>query len=397
MKPHPAHDPTTQRPSFPAVRSFLLALAGVIVFALTGCEREKSPASQASAGALPGTSAPPPPPSLSTNRPPGDAPPGMVWIPGGEFVMGGPAADSAVQQRAASHPGEPVCSGLVAGFPDAQPAHRVRVGGFWMDITEVTNAEFERFVRATGYITIAERKPTAEQYPGADPDMLVPGSAVFTPPDEPVPLSNPLDWWSYVPGANWRHPRGPQSSIEGLENTPVVHVCHDDALAFCTWAGKRLPTEAEWEFAARGALAQAEYAWGTEFRPGGRWMANSFQGHFPIQDTAEDGFRGIAPTRSFPPNGYGLYDMAGNVWEWCSDWYRPDIYGARASAGVTLAPTGPTDSFDPDEPGVAKRVQRGGSFLCSDQYCARFRIGTRGKGAPDTGSTHVGFRCVKSP
>lgn len=321
----------------------------------------------------------------------------MVWIPGGEFSMGGPALDPTARERALLRPADPICSGLVAGFPDAQPEHRVRVGGFWMDATEVTNAEFEEFIRATGYITVAERKPTAEQYPGADPEMLVPGSVVFTPPDEPIPLTNPLAWWSYVPAANWRHPIGARSDLSGRDRFPVVHVCFEDAQAYCKWAGKRLPTEAEWEFAARGGLDHAEYPWGNEMRPGGRWMANSFQGSFPVRDTGEDGFPGIAPTGSYPANAYGLFDMAGNVWEWCSDWYRPDTYGTRATAGINVAPAGPGDSFDPDEPGVPKRVQRGGSYLCSDQYCARYRIGTRGKGAPDTGSTHVGFRCVKSP
>lgn len=321
----------------------------------------------------------------------------MVWIPGGEFSMGGPTPDSRYQEKAVTHPGEPVCSGLVAGFPDAQPVHRVQVSGFWMDIQEVTNADFERFVKATGYVTVAERKPTQEQYPDADPGLLVPGSAVFTPPEGPVDLQNALEWWTYVPGANWRHPLGSHSNIEGRANFPVVHVCHEDALAYCRWAGKRLPTEAEWEFAARGGLDHKEYAWGDDPRPGGRWMANSFQGHFPFHDTGEDGFQGLAPVRSYPANGFGLHDMAGNVWEWCSDWYRPDVYGARSRTTAVPDPTGPADSFDPDEPNIAKRVQRGGSFLCSDQYCARYRIGTRGKGAPDTGSVHVGFRCVKSP
>jgi formylglycine-generating enzyme required for sulfatase activity len=275
---------------------------------------------------------------------------------------------------------------------DAKPWHRVRVSGFWMDRTEVTNDQFALFVRETGYVTVAEKKPDAKDYPGAPPEMLVPGSIVFTPPSEPVPLTNHLAWWRYVPGADWRHPEGPGSSIADRGQHPVVHICWDDAVAYSKWAGKRLPTEAEWEFAARGGLERNRYVWGTELNPGGKSMANHWQGHFPATNTAADGFERTAPVGSFPPNGYGLVDMAGNVWEWCADWYQP-VYPAHDR---TPDPQGPESSYDPQEPGVIKRVQRGGSFLCSDEYCTRYLPGARGKGAPDSGASHLGFRCVLS-
>jgi formylglycine-generating enzyme required for sulfatase activity len=315
---------------------------------------------------------------------PAPAPEGMAWIPGGEFSMG------------STDPRNDLCGGKEP-MDDARPVHRVSVGGFWMDRTEVTNAEFTRFVAATGYVTVAEKVPRAEDFPGATPDQLVAGSVVFNQPREPVPLDNALRWWRYVPGANWRNPTGPSSNLAGREHEPVVHVAYADAEAYAAWAGKRLPTEAEWEFAARGGLAHKAYAWGDErLEENGRWRCNAFQGRFPDADTALDGFRGIAPVRQYAPNGFGLYDVSGNVWEWCSDWYRPDTYRLRSVGGVVVRnPRGPSDSLDPDEPGVPKRVHRGGSFLCSDQYCARFLIGTRGKGAVDTGSSHLGFRCVR--
>jgi formylglycine-generating enzyme required for sulfatase activity len=257
------------------------------------------------------------------------------------------------------------------------------------------------------------------------PENLVPGSIVFTPPQVAVSLENHFAWWRYVPGACWRHPEGPGSDLQGRENHPVVHVCWEDAAAYAKWAGKRLPTEAEWEFAARGGLERKAYGWGDELRPGGKWQTNIWQGQFPAENTLADGFRATAPVGSFPPNGYGLYDMAGNVWEWCADWYRPDYYaqssgramlalgpGAVGLMGSPLAPgpilamsalttpdrnpQGPDSSLDPLEPGVPKRVQRGGSFLCSDLYCVRYRPGTRGKGAVDSGQSHAGFRCVRS-
>jgi formylglycine-generating enzyme len=305
----------------------------------------------------------------------------MVWIPGGEFSMG--AQESAHMNEV----------GMQA-TQDSRPVHRVYVDGFFMDKTDVTNAEFARFVKATHYVTVAERKPRPENYPEAPPENLVAGSVVFSPPDHPVSLDNHFQWWTYVPGANWRHPQGPRSTIAGKDNYPVVQIAYEDVMAYAKWAGKRLPTEAEWEFAARGGLAGKMYAWGDEFRPQGKWMANTHQGHFPDSDSGADGFTGLAPVAVFPANGYGLYDMAGNVWQWTSDWYRPDYYSSLAGHGVARNPQGPDTSFDPAEPGNLKRVQRGGSFLCTDQYCSRYMVGTRGKGDIDTGTNHLGFRGV---
>jgi sulfatase modifying factor 1 len=319
----------------------------------------------------------------NSNPIPTPTPQGMVWISGGEFAMGAmdpPPADEVGMHAAA----------------DARPIHRVYVDGFWMDATDVTNQEFARFVRATGYVTVAERKPTAEEFPDAPPENLVAGSVVFSAPNHTVSLNNHYEWWSYIKGASWRHPEGPASNLKGRENYPVVHVAYRDAVAYAKWAGKRLPTEAEWEFAARGGLAGKLYAWGDQFNPGGKWMANTHQGQFPYSDTGDDGYAGIAPVAQFPPNGYGLYDMAGNVWQWTSDWYRPDYYRELAAAGgVTRNPQGPDSSYDPVEPAEHKRVHRGGSFLCSHQYCSRFMVGTRGKGEVSTGTNHLGFRCVK--
>ena len=315
---------------------------------------------------------------------PKPAPEGMVWIPGGEFSMGSLANGGGSCEM-------PMASN------DTEPVHRVRVDGFWMDRTTVTNEEFEKFVKATGYVTVAERTPTKEEFPTAPPENLVAGSTVFTPTDGPVPLDNMFQWWRYEKGANWRHPTGPESDIIGREKFPVVHIAYADAEAYTKWADKRLPTEAEWEFAARGGRAGEVYTWGNELKPGGKWMANIYQGRFPIKDNGDDGFAGIAPVAQFPANGYGLYDMAGNVWEWCSDWYRPDTYALRAQFGVPVRnPQGPDTPIDPAEPTEKKRVHRGGSFLCTDQYCTRYMVGTRGKGEVSTGSNHLGFRCVKS-
>jgi sulfatase modifying factor 1 len=320
------------------------------------------------------------------NQPPGPAPQGMVWIPGGEFSMG-------AKQPRDMHD--------VVGMhatTDSRPVHRVVVDGFWMDATEVTNEQFARFVEETGYVTVAERIPQQEDFPTARPEDLRPGSVVFAPPDHPVPLNDHFQWWSFVDGADWRHPFGPDSSIEGKANFPVVQIAYEDALAYAQWARKRLPTEAEWEFAARGGLTGQLYPWGDQFNEGGKWMANSHQGHFPDHDSGADAFRGIAPVAQFAANRYGLYDVAGNVWEWVSDWYRPDYYAQlAASRAVARNPAGPTESFDPDEPGVPKRVHRGGSFLCTDEYCSRYMVGTRGKGEISTGTNHLGFRCVQAP
>ncbi len=293
--------------------------------------------------------------------------------------------------------GESLC-GLPGVTRDAQPVHRVYVDGFWMDATDVTNEQYEKFVSSTGYVTIAERTPTNEDFPGAPPENLVAGSTVFTPTSGPVALNDYFQWWRYQTGANWRHPEGPETTIKGREKYPVVQIAYDDAVAFAKWAGKRLPTEAEWEFAARGGLHGQIYVWGNELKPNGKWTANIFEGQFPFKDTGDDGFAGIAPVAQFPPNGYGLYDMAGNVWQWVSDWYRPDTYARQRLEGggaVIRNPEGPDASSDPAEPNEKKRVHRGGSFLCTDQYCTRYMVGTRGKGEVSTGANHLGFRCVK--
>ncbi len=308
---------------------------------------------------------------------------GMAWIPAGEFIMGGNNEQAA---------------------PDEYPKHPVKVDGFWMDITEVTNKEFAEFVRATGYVTTAGRKPDWDEIkktlpPGTDkPDesLLVPASLVFTPPDHAVSLNNAAQWWSWVPGADWKHPEGPESSIVGKGDYPVVQVSWDDAMAYCKWAEKRLPTEAEWEWAARGGKNDNIYPWGNEPVDEGKPKANSWQGQFPNHNTNKDHFERLAPVKSFLPNGYQLYDMAGNVWEWCSDWYHVKYYDQLAQTGkVSINPTGPAESFDPQQPYSPVKVLRGGSFLCNDSYCSGYRVSRRMKSSPDTGLEHTGFRCVK--
>jgi formylglycine-generating enzyme required for sulfatase activity len=300
----------------------------------------------------------------------------MVWIPGGEFQMGSDRH-----------------------YPEERPVHRVVVDGFWMDRHPVTNAEFERFVAATGYVTFAERPPHPADYPGALPEMLYPGSLVFVKPPGPVDRSQIGNWWQLVRGADWRHPRGPSSSLDGLEQHPVVHVCYSDALEYARWAGKELPTEAEWECAARGGLDGATYAWGEEFMPEGRPMANTWQGEFPWHNRVEDGYEGTSPVGVFPPNGYGLYDVIGNVWEWTTDWYLSSHPSeALKSCCTPRNPRGgaEVDSYDPAQPEIRipRKVIKGGSHLCAPNYCRRYRPAARFPEPIDTSACHLGFRCI---
>jgi formylglycine-generating enzyme len=298
----------------------------------------------------------------------------MAWIPGGTYLMGSD-----------DH------------YPEEAPAHRVTVDGFWMDRYAVSNAEFRRFVEATGHVTVAERPANAADYPGADPALLVPSSVMFRKAPHPVALGDKYNWWTYVPGADWRHPRGPDSSLQGLWKHPVVHVAFEDAESYAKWAGKALPTEAEWEFAARGGLEGAEYVWGSEFTPGNHHMANTWQGEFPWQNLLDDEYEWTAPIGSFPPNGYGLHEMAGNVWEWTTDWYQD--HGKIRKACCTLDnPRGgdPETSHDPRTPTVRipRKVMKGGSYLCAPNYCRRYRPAARMAQAVDTATCHLGFRCI---
>lgn len=297
----------------------------------------------------------------------------MVWVNGGGFSMG-----------SNGH------------YPEEGPAHSVTVEGFWIDKYNVTNEQFARFVDATKYVTLAERPPKAEDYPGAKPDMLQPASVVFCQPVHRVDLRNHFNWWTYIPGANWRHPEGPESSIERRAQHPVVHIAYEDAEAYAKWIGKELPSEAEWEFAARGGLDRATYAWGEEFTPGGKHMANTWQGEFPWQNLGVDGYEGTAPVGQFPPNGYGLFDMIGNVWEWTIDWYTACHPAAKACCGGTIPKGTPETSYDPQIPNVRipRKVIKGGSFLCAPNYCRRYRPAARMAQPVDTSTCHVGLRLI---
>jgi sulfatase modifying factor 1 len=298
----------------------------------------------------------------------------MAWIPGGKFLMG-----------SNDH------------YPEEAPAHKVTVPGFWMDKHVVTNADFRKFVDATSHVTMAERAADPADYPGAAPEMLVPASVVFRKTSGPVDMSNTHNWWHYVPGADWQHPRGPSSSLKGLWKHPVVHVGFEDAVAYAAWAGKELPTEAEWEFAARGGLEGAAYVWGDEYMPRGKVMANTWQGEFPWQNLLQDGYEYTAPVGAYPANGYGLYEMAGNVWEWTTDWYQD--HGKIQHACCTLDnPRGAQaeESFDPNMPQmqIPRKVMKGGSHVCAPNYCRRYRPAARMAQPIDTATCHLGFRCI---
>lgn len=301
----------------------------------------------------------------------------MVLIPSGELLMGGDGKDAS---------------------EDELPKHTVQIKSFYIDKTEVTNAQFRKFVEATGYITIAERKPDWEELKNSLPpgterphdSLMVTASLVFKQTDGPVDLRNYNEWWNWTVGANWRHPQGPASNIDGKDDYPVVHISWYDAMAYCKWAGKRLPTEAEWEWAARGGLKNNIFPWGNEPLQSGKVKANTWDGSFPWRNLQKDGFVRTSPVKTFSPNGYGLFDMAGNVWEWCSDWYDAKYY-SNSSATIS----GPAKSNDPEEPFTPKRVMRGGSFLCNESYCTGYRVARRMKSSPDTGLEHTGFRTVR--
>jgi formylglycine-generating enzyme len=302
---------------------------------------------------------------------------GMVRIAGGEFLMGSDRY-----------------------YPEEAPVHGVRVAEFWIDRYTVTNQDFARFVDETAYVTLAERPVNPEDYPGALPELLTPSSSIFRKPSGQVDMRNPYNWWFYERGANWRHPHGPTSSISGLMDHPAVHIAWEDAEAYAKWAGKALPSEAEWEFAARGGIEGADYVWGEELTPGGKHMANTWQGEFPYRNSLDDGFEHTSPVGSFPPNGFGLYDMAGNVWQWTSDWYQS--HGAIDSPCCTAAnPRGGSleGSLDPRQPGetIPRKVTKGGSHLCAPNYCRRYRPAARMAQPIDTSTSHLGFRCILRP
>ena len=308
------------------------------------------------------------------------APKDMVWIEGGSFLMGSDAS-----------------------YPEERPVHRVTVDGFWMDEHQVTVAEFRRFVKATGYVTVAERPLDPADYPDAVPELLMPGSLVFRKTRGPVNLDDYRNWWEYVPGANWRHPEGPGSDLAGRDRHPVVHVAWEDVDTYARWLGKQLPTEAEWEFAARGGLEGKTYTWGDEFAPKGRMMANTWQGEFPWQNLRSDGFEGTAPVKSFPPNGYGLYDMAGNAWEWTADYYTPrhpdDMTDSCCGPAQNPRVMSPDASYDIGQPGeqFPRHVVKGGSHLCAPNYCLRYRPAARQAQSVETSMAHLGFRCIVRP
>lgn len=301
---------------------------------------------------------------------------GMIHIPGGTFRMG-----------SGEH------------YAEEAPVHSVTVGGFWIDRTPVTNRQFKDFVNATGHVTFAETYPDPKNYPGARPHMIYPGSLVFAPSSRIANLQDWSQWWTLMKGANWRRPYGPKSNIKHLDDHPVVHVTFADALAYAQWAGKDLPTEAEWEFAARGGLDGAEFAWGQEFTPGGQHMANTWQGEFPQQNLCADGFERTSPVTAFPPNGYGVHDMIGNVWEWTTDWFSPRHEAdAQKACCIPENPRGGREeaSYDPNLPSIKipRKVIKGGSHLCAPNYCRRYRPAARHAEAVDTSTSHLGFRCV---
>lgn len=307
----------------------------------------------------------------------------MVWIEGGVFTMGTDEKEA---------------------YEAEKPAHQVSVSGFWMDTTEVTNLQYKAFVDATGYVTVAEKKPDWEELkkqlpPGSkkpSEEDLVPASLVFSSPMNVSNMQDISQWWRWVPGASWKHPEGPESSLEGRWNHPVVQLAYEDVEAYATWAGKRIPTEAEWEYAARGTMQNKRYAWGDDFLVDNKHMANTFQGKFPMKNTKEDGYLTTSPVASFPPNDFGLYDMIGNVWEWTSDWYDANAYKKLTQQEVVVNPKGAAKCYDPDDAYAIKRVRKGGSFLCSVNYCINYRPSARDGQAYDSGASNVGFRCVYS-
>lgn len=362
------------------------ASLGIVCFATLACSGEAatdeqataSEAAEASAGASAGAAG-------SADEHEAAAPLSMVWIAGGTFAMGSERPEARMNEK---------------------PVIQVTVDGFWIDEHDVTNAQFRQFVADTGYVTVAERPVDWEELkrqlapgtPKPAEEMLQPGSMVFQPTKGPVDLRAMAGWWRWTHGATWQQPEGPGSDLAGREQHPVVHISWFDAVAYAKWAGKRLPTEAEWEFAARGQLEGKRFAWGDEFMPGGRHMANTWTGKFPYDNTKEDGFESTSPVKSYPPNAYGLYDMGGNVWNWVSDWFRPDTHARNKLVGACHNPKGPRSSLSIDFPNqIEERVTKGGSFLCHSDYCESYRPSARRGTPPDTGMSHIGFRCARGP